>query len=464
LSGLQVMFQSWRVQLRKAENAFADGRLEEATELLLGGTLNDYLPGKQLASKVALALAERARKQLIVDGNTDAGWQDIATAESVGGDTREIQIRRREMISYTLRQAEEMMRSLRSDEAMRCLEQLERRKPNNDDLRRLKEVARRLESARHLSAKGKFAGADTQLAAAVDLRKDLDFVEQQRKECRYKLEQYRELTERLHKVMSEKNWTKAVRVAEEILEIAPENRLARDARKRAWKEVGTDVVDSHRVSDTDYYRPEKKVDAFSGMVRSSRTTNRFLLWVDAVGGYLVCLDDEVVIGQSCPDNDVHIPIQADLARKHAVIRRNGEDYLIDPVQKVIVDGKPITTTAILTDGDEFELGAGVRIRFRRPHALSGTARLEILSRHRTHPYTDSILLMAESCVMGPNWQNHVVCRDWRDDVVIFRQDTGLCCRAMASVEIDGLHCDGRGRITYNSHIAGDDFSMTLEQI
>jgi tetratricopeptide (TPR) repeat protein len=462
LSGLQVMFQSWRVQLRKAENAFSGGRLEEATELLQGGNLNDYLPGKRLASKVALALAERARKQLIVDGNGDAGWQDIATAETVGGDTREIQIIRREMVNYILRQAEEMMRNQRADDAMRCLEHLERRKTNNDDLRRLKEVARRLESARHLSAKGKFAGADTQLAAAVDLRKDLDFVDQQRKDCRLKLEQFRELTERLHKVMSKKNWTKAVRIAEEILEIAPENRLARDARKRAWKEVGTDVVDSHRVSDTDYFLPEQKVSASSG--KQSITMNRFLLWVDAVGGYLVCLDDEIVIGQSAPNNDVHIPIQADLAQKHAVIRRSGEDYLIDPVHKVTIDGKPITTTAILTDGDEFELGAGVRIRFRRPHALSGTARLEILSRHQTHPYTDSILLMAESCVMGPNWQNHMVCRDWQNDVVIFRQDTGLCCRAMGSVEIDGQLCDGRGRITFNSHIGGDDFSMTLEQI
>ena len=44
------------------------------------------------------------------------------------------------------------------------------------------------------------------------------------------------------------------------------------------------------------------------------------------------------------------------------------------------------------------------------HVLSASARLEMVSRHRTQPHVDGILLMAESCVLGPKWQNHVVCR------------------------------------------------------
>lgn len=47
---------------------------------------------------------------------------------------------------------------------------------------------------------------------------------------------------------------------------------------------------------------------------------RFLLWVDGVGGYLVCLADEVVIGQAIPHGGADVPIQGDLSRLHATIR------------------------------------------------------------------------------------------------------------------------------------------------
>jgi len=72
--------------------------------------------------------------------------------------------------------------------------------------------------------------------------------------------------------------------------------------------------------------------------------------------------------------------------------------------------------------------------------------------------------MAESCVLGPKWQNHVVCRDWAGDVVLYRQDEDLFCRAMESIEIDGQLCDGRGRLGGNSHVVGTDFSLSVEEL
>ena len=123
-----------------------------------------------------------------------------------------------------------------------------------------------------------------------------------------------------------------------------------------------------------------------------------------------------------------------------------------------------TERTLLSDGDEIELGSNVRLRFRQPHALSASARLEFASRHRTQPSADAVLLMAESCVLGPNWQNHVVCRDWSDDVVLFRQDDALYCRSMDAIEIDGELFDGKGKVTRNARIAGEDFAMSLEAV
>ena len=198
-----------------------------------------------------------------------------------------------------------------------------------------------------------------------------------------------------------------------------------------------------------------------------------------MGGYLVCLGNEVILGQAHPGNPIDLPIQADISRRQAKIRRAGEGYVLEPLgsekspgagsagtghSRVSVEGQVITAPTLLSDGDELELGAGVKLRFRKPHALSASARLEMISGHRTHPFADGVILMAESCVLGPRWQNHIVCREWNDDLVLYRQEEELYCRAVQPLEIDGQSHAGRGRIAFNSRIVGSDFSLSLEQI
>lgn len=199
-----------------------------------------------------------------------------------------------------------------------------------------------------------------------------------------------------------------------------------------------------------------------------RATERFALWVDGVGGYLVCLRDSVVIGQYLPGvddrNPVDVAIQADLSRKHAVIRRKNEVYFLEPIGPTRIEGRTITVAMPLHDGDVLELGPVVRMRFRRPHPLSATARLEPVSFHRPKPFVDAVLLMSESLVLGPKWQNHVVCRDWGTDLVLARQSGELFCRTMRPVEIDGKEFDGRGPLRFDSRVSGEDFSICLEPV
>src|SRR4051812_28217327 len=59
----------------------------------------------------------------------------------------------------------------------------------------------------------------------------------------------------------------------------------------------------------------------SAMAAAASDLKRFMLWMDAVGGYLVCLGDEIVIGQSTPGSSADIALQADISRKHAKITR-----------------------------------------------------------------------------------------------------------------------------------------------
>ncbi|MDG2382678.1 MAG: FHA domain-containing protein [Pirellulaceae bacterium] len=190
---------------------------------------------------------------------------------------------------------------------------------------------------------------------------------------------------------------------------------------------------------------------------------RFMMWVDGVGGYLVCMSDEIVIGQAIDQPGADLPIIGDISRRHAVIQRQGESYLIRAEASTRVAGREVTEVRTLTDGDEIEFGASFRVRFRQPHPLSATSRLDFLSGHRSQPASDGMLLMANSCILGPGPNSHVVCRAWSEDLVLVRQGQQLRCHGRQMLEIDGQEVGRKGEITLDSRITGEDFCLSLER-
>jgi hypothetical protein len=198
---------------------------------------------------------------------------------------------------------------------------------------------------------------------------------------------------------------------------------------------------------------------------SEQQADRFVLWIDSVGGYWVCLSDTVTLGQPGCGPEVDIPILGDISRRHARIRRDGEGYLIESLRDVRVNGRRVQTVASLVDGDTIELGHGVRIVFRRPSPLSATARLEFASRHHTQPRTDGVLLMADSCLLGPKPHSHVVCQHWPQQVVLYRHQGRLYCRSAGEMKIDGVRCvDHGGPLERNCQIVFERFSLGLEAL
>ncbi|WP_425617181.1 FHA domain-containing protein [Anatilimnocola sp. NA78] len=474
------MFAAWRFKLKEAETALQQGRLEDAAAILQQGDLLSYLPIKQLLAHVAIAASkrsvERARR-----GEFDAAWQDLDLAKQWSGETTHYLAAQRAVVDASL---SEVVRYLAAEDAagaQQRIDALARKQVKGVSLDSLREVARRLQSATKLRERGQFVEAIEQLQAATTLRPDLPPLEDLLKKTRDAAEQARLVQEQLHVSLAAADWTHTLALSEQLLQISPQCRLARNARRQAWAEVGGKLGDSRVMRETQPWASTLLGGVEDCDIKFSRGP-RFLLWVDAVGGYLVCLADEVVIGQAHPGNQVDVPIQADIRRRHVSIKRQGEGYVLDPLAakettrdnhvsamaarqaRVRIDGKDIRTPALLNDGDEIELGEGVKLRFRKPHALSASARLEILSNHRTHPFADAVLLMAESAVLGPKWQNHVICRDWQGDVVLYRQEESLFCRAMQSLEIDGQLQEGRGRLNVRSRIVGPDFSLSLEPV
>jgi hypothetical protein len=231
----------------------------------------------------------------------------------------------------------------------------------------------------------------------------------------------------------------------------------------ANSEITNDVFEQHGYSD---YGPS----SHAPMNQASRNQpgsdhvpgRRFCLWIDGVGGYLVCEGSEVILGQ--PVEGVEIPLLGDVSRRHALLRRDGENYLVIARGEVRVEGKKVESTSTLRDGQLLQLGDGVRLRFRQPHACSQTARLDFVSHHRTQPLAHAVLLMADACVLGPEESSHVVCPRWTQELVIYRQGDGLACRMQGDFEIDRQPVRGRGPLSRSSHVSGEGFSLSLEEL
>jgi len=423
--------------------------------------------------KIAQKMAERAETRL-ASGATLAGWKDLAAAEALGAQPSEIIAVKQQFIAQALAEATEYVQAGDPAAAIARLDALERQGASGRELRQMKEAARNVLTAQRMCHRGKFTQADEQLQAAETLRPDWTALKEIRQACRQRAIAARDLVERLHAALTAGDWTIVLAQAEAILELCPDHEPALDARRRAWDAVGTRLAASvgapvlcsshHRVAQIATAQPGAMNSSLPSADNAQPPGQRFVLWVDGVGGYLVCQGDVVSIGQPVQGSYVDIPILGDVSRLHATIRRDGESYLIEPIRPTRVGGRAITEPTSLVDGNEIELGQGVKLKFTMPNPLSRTAKLTFTSRHRTSPTTDGVLLMAESCVLGPTAGAHVVCPDMTGEIVLFPAGDTLQCRAGGEFTVDGAPAVDRAKITRSSQIVGADYSLSLEPI
>jgi hypothetical protein len=494
------MFPAWRLQLREARLAWRSGRVDEAGALLSAEPLCEFLPAKQLARDVADAIVARARDRF-ARGDSSAGWNDLAKADRLGGTLESTSELRREYAERVIMEVVAFLASGEAAAASARLDRLARRGMSTEVSRRLRCLADEWQTAERAAKRGHFADADAALARAESLASQTlpeastmeilraHLAAERERMTRHAAESQR-LTAEIHAALSEERWSAVLASADALLAIAPQHAAASQARSKAWESVGMQVTLPHRglssgnrvslangggrhagrrhgqspshpkLNDTRNGAGASEVDTVAGKVQPGRG----LLWVDAVGGYLMCFDQAVAIGQPSPGEAVAVPILADISRRHAVIRRDGGAYVLEPVQRVSVDGRAIDGPYVLADNQIIQLGDSVRIRFAKPHALSATARLTLESHHKTQPSADAVLLVADSVVMGPNRHCHVLCRDWEHDVVVYRQSEQLFCRADRPLVLDGVASEGACELSPGARVEGEAFAFAWEVV
>lgn len=191
---------------------------------------------------------------------------------------------------------------------------------------------------------------------------------------------------------------------------------------------------------------------------------RFFLWVDGVGGYLVCLSPRVTFGQATADGPVDVPLFADVSRLHAEISRDGEGYVVESGKAVLVNGKEVTRS-VLGPGDRVTLGATCQFLFNRPVPVSLTARLELTSGHRLPTAVEGVILMGNELILGAGPEAHVVLPGVAKPVLIYRSKDGLGVRvAGASFRVDDRPCTDRAPLPLPAAVTADAFSFAVEPV
>lgn len=233
-----------------------------------------------------------------------------------------------------------------------------------------------------------------------------------------------------------------------------------------------------KVSDVVFSLSESKAGGPAEKVAS--VAGRWLLWVDGVGGFMLLPGDDWTIGGPSGEAESEICVQGDLARREACIRRQGGDYVLQPLGTAFLGGRRMNRPGVLRDGDFMTLGSGatesrasnpaygaqagrgVRIEFIKPHPLSASARLNIDSRHKTRPRSDAIILLADTCILGPTRACHVATPLAEQELVLLLRDGNWFCRGVGETLVDGVPQTGRVLIPAGARVESGGLTFTLE--
>lgn len=447
------MFQAWRMRLQEATKAVDCDRIEEALRLVEDHQLVQYGPGKELASKIAAKLLGRASAR-ITQGDRGGAGIDLEEARRLQGETEAWLAARGALVDQTIAEARIRLAAGDPQASARLVDDAARIHPASTLVQRWRQVLGKVESARRSEEFGRFGEAESQLHAAVALEPQWEWLRDYRTRLRERGMTLDLLLEKLERQKNDLAWTEALHTAQQVAAISPEHPAVRETRQRA------SAADSPvNVPPTHYWPHAKR----SPSVGSPMTSNgRLRLWIDGVGGYLICPQNRVTIGRGGPHSQADIALAAELSRQHAAIERRKDAYFLIAEHETLLNNKPVADEALLNDGDEITLGRSVRCEFERPHPWSMSARVNWLTRHRPQMAPDGVLLLADSIVLGRSSQSHVIVPHLPDEMILFVQGDQLMLRSKTSFNVDGRRCEGRVAVPFGSQITSDAISMMIE--
>jgi len=453
-----VEWINWR-----ANRALQAGDLSQAAALLKTQGRSERQPNKPLTHKLTRSLIVRAQRSTC-KGDLSAAWTDLSTASEIAlpEDQDSLSRQKSNLVEVTVEAADSFLSQGKIAAAIGLVRELESREILDWRADRIGKTARLIQASDQAAARGNMAASRMQLEQAEQLRPDLTLLETRKKAAIHHWTLLKQTTRLLQKAFLKSKWEQAEQYCRQLLAIAPNYQVAIDARTKLFENKKNQGDTPTSVIKETVYEPLIQFEWVDQPVCESRRT--FLIWVDSVGGFLVCPGDVTFLGAAVPDSNVEIPLMGDLRRRHARIDRVKGGHAILPFGSTTINGKTIVDSHPLTEGCRIEMENAVRLTYRQPHPLSQSAKLEFASRHRTQPWSDGIVLACGSIILGPESRNHIHCPNWNTNVVLFWRDGVWNCRADRNFQIDGASFGREGKFHLKSRIVGEDFSFSIEEV
>ncbi len=443
--------------IRQAQEALKNGRLEEAHRLLCQSGAHGHKRSFELLRQVVQGFVERGQRHLRRD-DAEAAWHDLLQAEQLDANSRDAEPLRQALVKLGLAELRALLQAGEPSRAAEAAGRLRQRSVRQPELQLLEEVAKGWLTAREQTGRGDIAQAlETVERTRRLLPGSAASLENFKAELEAKRESFAALLRDLHEATEAARWRDVLDLADKVLAAAPQHPEARKARALAWKAV-------EPVTVAHYRPPQAAPNADEPAKPAEGPPQRFVLWIDGVGGYLICLAQRVTLGQATPDGYVDVPLYADVSRLHAALTRDSEGYLFEAMRPALVNGQP-TVKALLRPNDRVTLGTSCQFQFRQPAPVSASARLDLVSGHRLALAVDGVVLMADTLLIGDGAQNHVSIPDLKQPVVLYRHRDGLGVRCPGGTfTVDGQRVQERSLLRPKSLVSGEDFSFALEPL
>jgi hypothetical protein len=471
------MLNMWLI-LRQADTALDQGRLDDAKTLLSEPEVARHRRGGELRQRLGVQFVRRAQERLAARDHAGA-WKDIEAAAWAGVDPVRLEGYRREICEEAAAELERLLEQNQPQVVLERAGQWRQAGLQCPNFIEVEQACQAWMAAQSLMAQGDLPLALARLGAVPCSR--FAALNQFRDQLAQVQDRFAALKLGLQEALENQQWREVIRLADELLMIAPQDRDVRRIRTLAWRELEpptlpVGVVQAKRdlpppkgegggaAAGKPASQADKAASRVSEPASSPGLPRRVILWIDGVGGFLICLAARVAIGQAAAaDGQVDIPIFADISRLHGYISRDNEGYWFEALKPTTLRGQAVTRT-VLRDGDVLTLGAHCQLQFHQPIAISTTARLSLPAGHRLPMGLDGVLLMAETLLLSDGIDAHIHVPGLPRPVALLRKRDELYVQSAMDFTVDGVPHRGRCSLMLDSTVSGDDWRFTLEPI
>lgn len=443
-----------------AREALKNGRPDEAHRLLDTLVATGNRRAWPLRGDVVNGYVERANRSLS-QNSVEEAWADLRKLEELAPGDRAVTKLRQSLIQHGVEAIRKRLDDGKPIEALAEIRRLHERPVQTADLIVLEMAAQEWASAEEMAERGEFAQARGAIEKSRrKLEKGPASLDRFERELERREDRFRGEFEKLRLSMENPASGELLKQADAVLSLAPKHRDAQLIRNRATQAALTETQ-AFRSSPT----PTDSLSSV-GMPAAADSTapvKRFYLWIDGVGGYLVCLANQLTLGQSSLESGpVDVPLQADVSRFHASLKRDEEAYIFESSQPILLNGKNMDRQAVLKSGDTMRLNPTCDMRFQLPVPGCASARLEFPGTRRLPMGVDAVLLMADMLVLGAGEKVHVSMPDLEQPIKLFRQKDRIGIQWPGDFQVEGQKASGKALLPQQGSVTSASFALAIE--